>query len=172
MRGAPSPPAKNGGAKPPTKRRKRKRSKEAMGGKKKNKNTPAPVPSPDNVVVALPYTHVPLSPLVPLTPVAPVEEDPDVVVTQRVPPHLSVSNGSNAPCAPPYAYSQASQPYLVALPYPVSQATSSSQLPTQGTPLSCPLTISHPLTQGSQAPLPPNMQCFPNPGFSPTTNTA
>ena len=154
--------------KPPTKSSKRNASKEAMGGRKKKRNTPAPVPSPDNVVVALPYTHVPLSPLVPLTPIAPVDEDPDVVVTRSVPPAPSVSNGSMLPAAPPYAYSQASQPYplhstpLMALPYPVSQATSSSQLPTQGTSLSYPLTLSNPLTQGSQAPKPsilPNYGC-------------
>ena len=59
------------------------------GGKKKNRTTPAPVPSPCNVVVVLPYTDAPLSPLLPLTPFAPVEEYPDMVVTQRcIPPSL------------------------------------------------------------------------------------
>ena len=70
--------------------------------KTKNGITPAPVPSPRNVVVTLPYTNAPLSPLVPLTPSAPVEEHPDMVVTQRgSPPPLSVLNSSNAPGGAP-----------------------------------------------------------------------
>ena len=155
--------------KPPAKSSKRKASEEAMGGKRgKKKNTPAPEPVPNNVVVTLPYTQVPLSPLVPIAPVAPVGEDPDVVVTRRVPPPSPFQTAPMLPVAPPYAYSQAS----VAPPYPVSQATSSSQLPTQCASLSYPVTLSNPPTQGSQAPLPPNMQCFPYPGFSPTTDAA
>ena len=116
-----------------------------MRGKEKKKSTPAPLHSFDNVVVPKPYTQVPLLPLVPLSPVAAVEEHPDVDVTRRLtsPFHTATMRLAASP------YSQASQSHPVASPYPVFQGTWNSRLPTEGTLLSYPLTLSNPLTQGS-----------------------
>ena len=76
------------------------------------------------------------------------------------------------PAAPPCVYLQASHPYPVALPYAICQATSSSQLPSQGTSFSYPLAVPKPLTRGTQAALSPNLQWSPNAGFPRTTDAA
>ena len=167
-------------AKPPTKAQKRKASEMATGGKKKKKNTAEPDVPPPSVPPPQVYVTPPfVPPFVPAYPPMPFANQPihqegsdDVVMLRRVPPPSPFTPSLPAP--PPSGIALLSQGVHSseatsstqslqppALPY--SQATRSSQIP-----------IPHPYlyTQGSQVPLSMGMQCWPNPGFVPTTDAA
>ena len=167
-------------AKPPTKAQKRKASEMATGGKKKKKNTAEPDVPPPSVPPPQVYITPPfVPPFVPAYPPMPFANQPihqegsdDVVMLRRVPPPSPFTPSLPAP--PPSGIALLSQGVHS------SQATSSTQslqpptLPySQATP-SSQISIPHPYlyTQGSQVPLSMGMQCWPNPGFVPTTDAA
>ena len=152
----------------------------ATGGKKKEKNTAEPDVPPPSVPPPQVYVTPPfVPPFVPAYPPVPFANQPiheegsdDVVMLRRVPPPSPFTPSLPAP--PPSGIARLSQGVhssqatsstqsLQPPTLPFSQATPSSQFP-----------IPHPYlyAQGSQVPLSMGMQCWPNPGFVPTTDAA
>ena len=150
----------------------------ATGGKKKRKNTPEPdtsnapppPPPPSQVYITPPFPP----PFVPVYPQPFYEEEGDNVVMLRrvmppsrdtlflqVPPPSAIAHLSQG-VQSPQATSRTQSLQPPTLPSP-SQATPSSRIP-----------IPHPYvhTQGSQVPLSMGMQCWPDPGFVPTTDAS